>query len=59
MAAMTIGPDDDLTVPEDPESPGADLDPVTEADPADVADQHSAVPYDEDEDADPEQAEET
>ncbi len=46
---MTIGPDDELTVPEEPE-PDPELDPVREADDADVAEQHEAVPYDEDED---------
>lgn len=47
---MTIGPDDDLTVPEDPEEPDAEIDPTSEADPADVVEQHVSVPYDEDED---------
>lgn len=51
---MTIGPDDDLTVPEEPETE-PDPDPVREADEADVAEQHEAVPYDEDEDASPDE----
>ncbi|MGH3745507.1 MAG: hypothetical protein ACRDTP_11660 [Mycobacteriales bacterium] len=47
---MSIGPDDDLTVPEEPPPPEPETDPTREADPADVAEQHTSVPYDEDED---------